>query len=170
MAPGLAANWKARAQTYLALVHETRDVRGLLGNGWLAAAQGAIVATRMEKLDRAEALTHGFAASTRRALLSDRRSAHRGHRARNLERLYFLRVKLHRVVDASAGLIKPVRERYVPINSPVQTDLLAIVRTQLRPPPVAPRPPAGAGQSRAEFEAAIIHRPGDRDAGPAIAL
>ncbi len=170
VAPGLAANWKVRAQTYLALVHETRDVRGLLGNGGPAAAQGAVVATRMEKLDRAEALNLGSLPQLDGLFsrIDARLSEIIEHGAS--ERLYALRVGLPRVIDTSEGPIKPVRERYVPINSPVQTDLLAMVRTQLRPPPVAPRPPPGAGQSRADFEAAIIHRPGGRDAGPAIAL
>lgn len=38
-------------------------------------------------------------------------------------------MKLPRVVDQAWGLIKPVRERYVPITSAVQTDLLAIAHT-----------------------------------------
>lgn len=84
------------------------------------------------------------------------------------ERLYFLRVKLPRIVDQAEGLIQPQRARYVPINSPVQTDLIDIVRTRLRPPPIQPRPPTGARQSRLDFEAAITHRPEER--GPTLSL
>lgn len=46
------------------------------------------------------------------------------------------------------GLIKPVRERYLPITSAVQTDLLAIVHTQLRPPPTRPEPQVGGPEPR----------------------
>ena len=78
------------------------------------------------------------------------------------ERLYFLRVKLPRIVEQSAGLVQPQRVRYAPINSPAQSDLIEIVRNQLRPPPIQPRPPAGARQNRLDFEAAITHRPDGR--------
>ncbi len=79
-------------------------------------------------------------------------------------------MKLPRVVDQAEGLIKPVRERYVPITSAVQTDLLAIVHTQLRPPPTSrPAPPVGAAESRADFHEAIVHRPEGRG-GPSISV
>jgi hypothetical protein len=58
--------------------------------------------------------------------------------------------------------------RFVPITSPVQTDLIAIVRNELLPEPVSLRPPKGAAQSRADFEAAITHRPGDP--GPTLSF
>ncbi|CAN5844727.1 hypothetical protein BH20ACT6_BH20ACT6_22470 [soil metagenome] len=134
VAPVLAAKWEARAQTYLALVDETRDVRGLLGDGGPAAAQGAIVATRMERLDRAEALNRGSLHQLDGifARIDVRLTDIIEHGTS--ERLYFLRVKLPRVIDAPEGLIKPVRERYVPINSPVQIDLLAIAPSSVHHP------------------------------------
>jgi len=73
------------------------------------------------------------------------------------------------MVDQSEGLIKPVRERYIPITSAVQTDLLVIVHTQLRPPPTRPEPQVGAAQSRADLHEAIVHRPEGRG-GPSISV
>ena len=160
--PALAKKWEARAETFKALLQETRNVRGLVGNGGPAAAQGAIVAARAQKLAPAD--------------LSDGRALRQLDRLFNRldarlteviehgisERLYFLRVKLPRVTDQSVGLVQPQRVRFVPINSPVQTNLIEIVRNRLRPPPIQPRPPAGARQNRLDFEAAITHRPDGR--------
>ena len=63
---------------------------------------------------------------------------------------------------------RQLRHRYVPITSPVQTDLLAIVRHELRPTPIKPPSPEGAAQNRVDFEAALRHRPGDP--GPSLAM
>lgn len=84
------------------------------------------------------------------------------------ERFYFLRVPFPRVDDISPGMVKGPRHRYMPITSPVRTDLLAIVRQDLRPPPIKPTAPKGAAQSRIDFEAALRHRPGDP--GPSVAM
>ncbi|MGH8828727.1 MAG: hypothetical protein ACRDVZ_14255, partial [Jiangellaceae bacterium] len=84
------------------------------------------------------------------------------------ERLYFLRVKLPRVDGHAEGIVQPVRTRYLPINSPTQSDLVPLVRSQLRPPPGRPRPPQSAARSRLDFQAAINHRPGDP--GPSLSV
>lgn len=47
----LAAKWTTRMQTYRRLVQETRDLGGILGKP-NAAGDGAIAASRAEKLDR----------------------------------------------------------------------------------------------------------------------
>ena len=84
------------------------------------------------------------------------------------QRLYFLRVPLPRVDDHAPGMVKPGRHRFVPITSAVQTDLIAIVRNELRPEPIRHRAPTGVDQSRADFEAAVTHRPGDP--GPSVSM
>ncbi|GAB2763363.1 hypothetical protein GCM10027020_14470 [Nocardioides salsibiostraticola] len=78
------------------------------------------------------------------------------------ERIYFIRMQVPRIDDDAIGFVRPPRERYVPITSPVQTDIPQIVRTQLRPPSIAQIVPSDAPQRRATFEAAITHRSGDR--------
>jgi hypothetical protein len=161
-APTLAAKWSTRARTYAALVRATRDLGGLVGAGGHAAAEGANAFDRLRRL-RADAdsetnpLRHFDPLFTR---IDDRLSDIIEQGAR--ERLYFLRVMLPRVVDEPEHLIKPVRERYVPISSPVQTALLDIVRNQLRPPPTAPIPLSGAARSRGNLHDAITHRPEPR--------
>ncbi|CAN5258572.1 hypothetical protein BH09ACT10_BH09ACT10_28430 [soil metagenome] len=48
--PEFAAKWQQRTETYTLLIHETRDVRGLLGNTGATAAQAATVAARAHSL------------------------------------------------------------------------------------------------------------------------
>lgn len=55
------------------------------------------------------------------------------------ERLYFLRSEIPRPVQTGPGLVKKLHDRNIPITLPIQTDLIKIVRTDLRPAPVQPR-------------------------------
>lgn len=160
--PALADKWNTRAETFTALLHQTRNIRGLLGDGGPAAAQGALVTARAQRLTQVNP-DHGTA-----VLQLDRLFNRVDNRLTEViehgisKRLYFLRVKLPRVTNQSVGLVRQQRVRYAPINSPAQSDLIEIVRNQLRPPPIQPRPPAGARQNRLDFEAAITHRPDGR--------
>ena len=166
----LAAKWEKRRETYEMLIAETRDLRGLLGNGD-AAGPAAIIATRAQRLTvdaeastetlhQAERLFHGI--DTRLTQVIEHGTS---------RRLYLLRVKLPQLLNGSEGLVHQNQVRYVPVDSHVQTDLLEVVRSRLRPPPEQPHAPQGAGRSRADFEAAITHRPsrrGVRPDGPTI--
>ena len=158
IAPDLADKWRTRTQIYAALVRETRDLGGHVGAGGHAAAQAANAQGRFRRLhgplDEPKPLRHLDRLFT---AINDRVSDIIEHGAR--ERLYFLRVNLPRIVDQPQHHIRPVRERYVPISSPVQTDLLDIVRSELRSPPTPPTPPPGAARSRGELHEAITHRP-----------
>jgi hypothetical protein len=75
------------------------------------------------------------------------------------ERLYLLRVKVPRLSNDATGMIRRVRQRYVPITSQIQTDLLRLARDELRPAPSQPTPPPRAAQSRRKLQEAILHRP-----------
>ena len=159
IAPPLREKWAARADTFKALVDETRNVRGLLGNGGPSAAQAARVASRAQKLD----LDAGI--DSKQVQQLDQLFSRIDARLADViehgvsERLYFMRVKLPRIDDRAGGILQPVRTRYVPINSPVHTDLIPMVRARLQPPPGQPCPPKGAARSRRDFEEAITHRP-----------
>lgn len=166
--PLLTAKWRAREATYGQLVHETRDLGGMLGRGGPAAGQGAVAASRVQRLAAEEFTDPKLVRQLDRlfASVDELVSQCIDHGAK--ERLYFLRVPFPRIDDTAPGFVKPTRERYIPITSPVQTDLIVIARTQLRPEPITPPPPKGAARSRAEFEAAIMHRPGR--SGPSLSL
>jgi len=105
---------------------------------------------------------------TRRALrdfttLQRSGSAHCGPvRAGAYERLYFVRSQVPTIVDNDGEIIHRVHERLMPSTSPVQTDLIRLVREELRPAPDATDPPAAARASRIELTEAITHRPQSR--------
>ena len=168
--PAIAEKWDTRAETFNTLLRETRNVRGLLGDGGSAAAQGALVATRAQRPGIGD--LDGRRAVPKLDRLFDRVDARLSAVIEHgvAERLYFLRVRLPRVTNESVGLVNAQRARYVPINSSIQSGLIDIVRTRLRPPPIQPRQPPGARQSRLDFEAAITHRPEGRGSGPAVSL
>ena len=160
VAPELIEKWLEREQTYKRLIDETRDVGGLVGSGGSAAAEAANAVGRLRRVHVDEVtspeplrdLDKLFTRTDARiAAIIEQGVA---------DRLYFLSVKVPRIVDSSGELVSPVRERYVPIAAPVKTDLLAITRHELRPPPVVPAAaPAAAAHSRQELRESIDHRP-----------
>jgi hypothetical protein len=165
--PELAAKWATRAETYGRLVQATRDLGGILGAA-AAAGQGSIAASRADKLTteppndtkQLHQLDRLFARIDKRVCAAVESGAK--------ERLYFLRVPLPRIDSHAHGMVKTQRHRFVPLTSPVQSDLVGIVRNTLCPEPRRVCPPTGAARSRADFAAAITHRPGDP--GPAVSL
>ena len=168
MDPVLAERWQRRGETYGRLVREARDLGGVFGIGGAAAGQGAVAATRMAKLDDAGL---SDAHQVRRL---QRVSAGIDERVCNLveygaaHRLYFHRINLPDL-DLDAGeLVHTRRQEFVPITSAVQSELLAIVRSYLRPTPIQRKPPKGAARSRFDFEAALHHRPPPRGASPDV--
>lgn len=164
----LTSRWTARKTTYTKLVQETRDLGGVLGKNH-AASHGALAASRAQKLGPAPLTDPNQLRQLDRLFnrIDQRVYAAVEHGVR--DRLYFLRVPISRIDDHSPGPVKGQRQRYAPITSPAQTDLIAIIRNELRPGPIRLSPPDGSARSRADFEAAINHRPGD-DPGPSLAL
>lgn len=162
--PELAARWERRAETYGRLVHQTRDVGGLYGKGGLAAGQASVAAARMQKL--ADEMNNHL--QVRRL---ERISAGIDERVCTAvelgikERLYFQRVLIHAIENEDGDLVRGPRREWLPITGPAQAELLAIVRTELRPTPVERKPPKEAGQNRLDFETAIEHRPEPRGTG-----
>jgi hypothetical protein len=82
------------------------------------------------------------------------------------ERLYFQRVIVPAIENDNGDLVRGPRREWLPVTGPVQTELLAILRHELRPVPVQHKPPKEAAQNRLDFGAAIVHRPGDP--GPSL--
>jgi len=166
--PELAAPWQRRADTYGRLVHQTRDVGGLYGKGGLAAGQGSVAASRMQKLP-ADGLSD--AGHVRRLIRISAGIDERVCTAVELginERLYFQRVIVPGMNNHNGDLVRVNRPKWLPVTGPVQTGLLDTVRNDLRPAPVEHAPPKGAEQNRRDFEAAINHRPDSQGGGVAI--
>jgi hypothetical protein len=159
IAPDLIEKWLEREQTYKRLIDETRNVGGLAGDGGLAAAEAANAVGRLrrihvDEITRPEPLRDLDKLFTR----TDARMAAIIEQG-VAERLYFVSVKAPRIVDGSGELVSPTRERYVPIHSLVQNDLLAVARHQLRPPSATPVASPGTIESRDDLRESIDHRP-----------
>jgi hypothetical protein len=166
--PALAARWERRSEVYGRLVHATRDVGGMFGNGGPAAGQGAVAAVRMQKLSP-DGLSD--AQQVRRlertsAGIDNRVCDAVEHGIKN--RQYFQNVLVPGMNNYDGELIRVNRRKWLPVTDPVQTELLAIVRNDLRPTPIQPKPPKGAAQNRLDFEAAIDHRSPPRGAPPDV--
>jgi hypothetical protein len=162
IAPELIEKWLEREQTYKRLIDETRNVGGLAGSGGQAAAETANAVGRLrrihvDQITRPEPLHDLDKLFTR----TDARVAAIIEQG-VAERLYFVSVSVPRIVDGTGQLVSPARERYVPITSPVQTDLIAITRHDLCTAPTLCVPPAGAHDSREELRESIDHRPDRR--------
>ena len=165
-APELVEKWLKREQTYQALVDETRNVAGLVGDGGYAAGEAANAVGRIRHLH----VNHITEPSPLHDLdkLFTRIDARVAYVIEEgvAENRYFVGVKVPRVVDTTDRLVSPLRQRYVPIKSPVQSDLLRIVRHDLRPAE-AHSAPSSQNRGRVELQESIEHRP-QRRAGPSL--
>ena len=160
--PESSARWAQRASRYAALHREARDLGGHVGDGSAALAEAAHAITRLRRLPRDSQISQ-------RALRDLTVLCHRvDERLADLfaqgaqERLYFVRTKLPRIDDRGGRITHRVRERFAPIISPVQTDLVHLMREQLRHEPPPASSPADARATRLELREAITHRPQSR--------
>jgi hypothetical protein len=169
--PDLAQEWRARSGTYLRLARATRDIGGMLGNGGPAAGEAALAAARVQHLDVLDAAAYSNALRHLDNLfrgIDDRIAEVIQQGAR--ERIYFARVPLPRLDTGVSARVTPTRHRFTPITADVCPALLDIVRDELRAPTPASKAPTRAAASRAEFAAALNHRPEPRRAqsGPSL--
>lgn len=160
--PDLAGQWGARAETYSRIQRELRNIGGRLGNGTAAAGEAANAVSRLKALAPDTVIEPrmlgGFQTLFRRvdARITDILES-------GVERGAFVkRVTVPRLVSGDGRLVHPVRERFVPVASAADLDVIRIAREHLRPAkePLVPSP----GASRADLHAALIHRPPKRNA------
>lgn len=154
----IAAKWDRRHETYRQLIDQSRNLRGLVGNG-LAAADGALAAARMNNLSPAEAVS-GNQRRHLDALFThiDRRIA-AITRAGASDRSYLLRITIPRIDLSSPGAVKEQRARHVPLGVPTKARLLVTVDRRLRAPePRRPVSPTSATE-RAAFVRSINGHP-----------
>jgi hypothetical protein len=122
--PARAARWERRGEVDGRLVHETRDLGGMVGNGGPAAGQ-ACCRSRTD----AEAPDDGLGDPKQTKRL-ERISAGIDERVCDAvepgvkERLYFERVVVPGMNDHKGELLKVLGPKYLPITSPAQTELL----------------------------------------------
>ncbi len=153
----LTAKWAKRAETYVLLVDQTRNLRGLIGHG-AAAAQGALAASRIRCLGsdipvEPRALRHLDALFVH----IDRRIADTIAAGAD-DRSYLMRIGIPRVDLTSGGAVKQQRLRHVPLDVPKPSPVLVTVDHRLRVP--HPHTPASTASvtGRAAFLQSIPDR------------
>lgn len=151
--PSLAASFNERATLYRDLAQASRPVGGETGDGRYAALESSNAARRLRSgpvggEEVGEALR-------RLAHLSQRVDARVSTAVEHgfQQRLYFVAIKLP-CLDArtSGGVVRPL-EKWIPVSSPTQADLLAIVRQSRRP--VRPAPPPRAFEGRKAYASVL---------------
>ncbi len=151
----LQGRWQARVETYRQIRSALRDVSpGHSEHGAAAALEANNVIARVSAL---AADTNPddkmLAAFDKRLAAVDARIAElieTGIRNNTILR----RTRRPRIDVDSPTLVKPLREHAAPIEHVSDTELLTIVRTQLRPAPLDP--PPNAARSRADLYSAIV--------------
>ena len=162
--------WLARAQTYVDLQHQLRNIGGRVGTGGLAVTEAANAVGRLKTVrpdaDLDPRALHAFTTLFARldARIADIIEV--GVRRNG----YFTRVAMPRIVENSGQLVAPPRHRYLPMTEGDHTAIIKLVRDRLRPPPEKPTAPAGAARSRAELHSAIVHQPGGGTTGPSLSM
>lgn len=153
----LANRWTERSATYALVQQQLRDLGGRIGRGDLAAAEGANAVTRLR------ALPHD-------AIVEPRVLAGFDLLFNRLDRgvadvidegvsrgVFVQRTTMPRIDIAGGQLVQPVRERFVPVTTATDLDVVHTARTRLRPTELTPD--FGPGVSRGDLHEALIHRP-----------
>jgi hypothetical protein len=153
----LAQRWTERAETYSVLQQQLREVGGLLGKGSLAVAEGSNAVTRLRAIPP-DTIVEPRILSGFQLLFSRVDNRISDVIEDGVERgAYFKRVTLPRLVDGGGQLVRPVRERFVPVTTATEVEVVRTVRERLRPR--EPLPPPTPGPTRVELHSALIHRP-----------
>lgn len=154
--PDLAARWRARAKTYDQLHRSLRDVSpGHASHGRAASQEAGALVDRIKRVSpEVRPDEKMLAAFDKRFIHIDRRLAdlfETGIQNGTILR----RAQLPRMDRTSGKLVKTARERYVPIDGVIESDLPELIRTRLRPN-LSTDPPRGSAKSRSDLYAAIV--------------
>lgn len=153
----LQRRWQTRAETYKLIGLALRDVHpGHVNHGAAAARESNNVIARITTLPAEATLDDKvLVAFDKRFTALDARLAdliENGVRNNVILR----RTRLPRIDTDSPALVRPLRERFAPIEKVGDSELLTIIGTRLRPRPCSLTPPPNAAESRADLYAAIV--------------
>lgn len=159
--PAMADKWTDREQTYSLIQQQLRDISGLLGKGGLAAAEGANAVARLRALP-ADTIVEPRVLTGFHLLFNRLDDRIADVVETGIERGTFVqRVTLPRLVEGGGRLVQPVRERFVPVSTPTDLDVVSTVRERLRPQESVSVMTPGA--TRADLHSALIHQPQRRE-------
>lgn len=158
-APELVERFRDRESTYKALLRSSRNLGGLIGAGGLAGAESRnaeqrLLSLPMSEVEDAPAL-HELARLFTRTDARVAATIERGF----AENLYVVSVQYPRLGDQQRSGVVQQRERWVPVTSPIQTELLPVVRERLRIVPLWSPATPEALESRRTYERALDQQP-----------
>ena len=154
----LAAAFNDRFALYRELIQASRTVGGELGSGRDAAIESANAARRVRSTAGGE---HIGEALDRLAHLSGRVDGRIAAAVEHgfQEKLYFVAVTLPRLDTRPRDGVIRAAQKWIPVDSHHQTELLALTRQRLKPMPAA-TPVCVATENRVAFERALSVGPG----------
>ena len=161
-APELVERFLDREYTYKLLQQSSRNLGGLVGNGGVAAAESQKAEGRLKRLPMSELEDAPALHELARLFTGTDARITSTIECGFVEKIYFVSVKYPRLGDQETTGVVQQRERWVPVTSPVQTDLLPLIRDRLRPFPPKPRSVPEALESRQAYEVLLSQQPGSR--------
>ena len=165
-APELTAWWTQRGGLYTKIQDRARNLGGLVGAGGVAAAEAANALTRLRNIPDDAAVSQQALRDLNTLFTAVDQRMSEIFEEGSQKRLYVARTRVPHIVSNDDETPRRVlRERFVPITSATQSELVQLVRDDLRPRPRQPEPPARAHENRVELSQAITHRAGRRGPG-----
>ncbi|RNL62707.1 hypothetical protein EFK50_13220 [Nocardioides marmoriginsengisoli] len=159
-APGLVDRFRDREYTYKLLQRSSRNLGGLVGDGGLACSESENAHARLKSLPMSEPKDapslHQLARHFARTDARVASTLERGF----AENLYFVSVKYPRLGDQTLAGVVQQRQRWVPVTSPVQTDLIPLVRERLRSVALVGAISSENLESRLSYETVLAQQPG----------
>lgn len=153
----LAGQWAERADTYSVVQKQLREIGGLLGKGRLAVAEGANAVARLMALPH-DTIVEPRVLSGFQLLFNRLDNRIADIIEDGIEQgAFFKRVTLPRLVGGGGQLVHPVRERFVPVTSATDLEVVTTARERLRPKDEVPM--SVPGPTRVDLHSALIHRP-----------
>jgi hypothetical protein len=129
----LTERFSGRAELYRDLLKASRDIGGCVGGGGQAAVESQNAAARLQGAHIGTAGGSSLSELDRLMTSADARigvTIEHGF----AEKLYFVSVRFPRLADHPVGGVFPTRERWMPVTSETQTDLLPLARQNLGHP------------------------------------
>ena len=153
----LAGRWIERAETYSVVQKQLREIGGLLGKGGLAVAEGANALARLMALPH-DTIIEPRVLSGFQLLFNRLDNRMADIIEDGIEQgAFFKRVTLPRLVGGGGQLVHPVRERFMPVTSATDLEVVRTARERLRPKDEVPM--TTPGPTRVDLHSALIHRP-----------
>lgn len=157
--PELTTWWAQRGRLYARIQDRARNVGGLVGSGGEAAAEAAHAMTRLRNLPDGALVSQRALRDLNTLFAAVDQRMSEIFEAGAQKRLYVARTTVPGIAPDDETPRGVLRDRFMPITSASQAELVQLIRDDLRPRPRQFELPEAARASRVEIRHAIEHRP-----------